>query len=84
MIGVELAGSFRDALEKHRAAGRSLSVLQASSLGALEAYITELSAPRDRALWCNPNALHRDSRWQHIRELAQAAVDALAQKQRDP
>lgn len=78
VIGKELRLSFYEALQKLRASGTSLSSQQASSIADLEAYLTELSGPYDEALWCNPSALQRDSRWQSIRELAKAALDALA------
>ena len=78
VVGDELATAFDEALKKHRASGASLSSQQDSSLDALDAYMTELSGPQDRAFWANPTALQRDSRWQNVRDLARAALAAFA------
>jgi hypothetical protein len=78
VVGDELALAFNEALEKHRASGTQLSIQQASALDELAAYMTEMSGPRDKAFWSNPSALQRDSRWQNIRDMAKAVLDALS------
>lgn len=77
VIGDELALAFYDALKKHRASGAGLSRQQTRSLDELEAYMIELSGPQDKAFWSNPSALARDSRWQNVRDMAKAALDAF-------
>jgi hypothetical protein len=77
VVGDQLRSAFREAVAKHRAAGASLSSEQASSLEELDAYLTDLSGPYDRGFFENPAALQRDSRWQNVRDLAKAALDAF-------
>lgn len=77
--GEELRRAFADALAKHRATGVSVSTREASALAELEAYIADLSGPYDRGFWSNPSALGHDSRWQNVRDMAKAALDAFAE-----
>jgi hypothetical protein len=74
VIGDELALQFSDALRAFRASAAQADTAQSFALGQIDEYLSQLSAPKNTGFWHDRAALGSDERWQHVRDLARAAL----------
>jgi hypothetical protein len=74
VVGDELATQFDDALGAYRA---STKLAEPAELTQLDEYLSKLSGPEDERFWLDRTALGSDVRWQRIRDLARAVLEAF-------
>lgn len=76
VIGDELVMEFCDAFERCRSVA-SLPDAQLKCLTALDELIDSHSGEHNEDLWCDPESLSTDPRWEDMRQAAARALDSF-------
>ena len=84
VVGDELALQFSDALLAYRASAAEADSAQSLALGQLDEYLSQLSGAENNGFWHERSALGSDERWQHVRDLARAALTTFGWSDEPP
>jgi hypothetical protein len=77
VVGDELALDFESALERFRADAVSAPAQAVATVNALNAYLEQLSGPQNEDFWLDEARLREDPRWNQVRQLALAVLEAF-------